>query len=73
MCQVLFFLQINHNNVCTRYACVSEMAKLRDLQEKSKKMADKLAEAANKIDSWKSTCGKVKAGGEGISTAGGCM
>ncbi|XP_025099792.1 uncharacterized protein LOC112567340 [Pomacea canaliculata] len=48
-----------------------EMDNLRGLQEKSKKMADKIEEAANKIDSSKSTCRTIKAGGEGISVAAG--
>lgn len=51
---------------------VSVMANLRGLQEKTKKMADKLREAAHKIDSLESTCRTIKAGGEGISVAAGC-
>lgn len=43
---------------------------LNDMEQKSRNMVSKLEEAANKIDSWKGTCDKVKTAGKGFSFFG---
>lgn len=45
-------------------------AMLNDMEQKSRDMVSRLEEAANKIDSWKGTCDKVKTTGKGFSFFG---